>query len=160
VRNRREVKRNFQQPCAFHRANSRRPKGADFSTVPTQCQVKFLPSHWLRPKVSPNLMLTFDAFPSIVVLQHKEIAMRKINILDDIVEVLYQSAIAIPEVFLTYDVTKIELVVDDEDRPTVFEIVFVESADSEIVIGEITLMEDFTAYFELFDEDEGIIDES
>jgi len=86
--------------------------------------------------------------------------MRKINILDDIVEVLYRSAIAIPEVFLTYDVTKIELVVDDEDRPTVFEIVFVESADSEIVIGEITLMEDFTAYFELFDEDEGIIDES
>ncbi len=86
--------------------------------------------------------------------------MRKINILDDIVEVLYQSAIAIPEVFLTYDVAKIELVVDDEDRPTVFEIVFVESDDSEIVIGEITLMEDFTAYFELFDEDEGIIDES
>ena len=86
--------------------------------------------------------------------------MRKINILDDIVEVLYQSAIAIPEVFLTYDVTKIELVVDDEDRPTVFEIVFVESDDSEVVIGEITLMEDFTAYFELFDEDEGIIDES
>jgi hypothetical protein len=105
-------------------------------------------------------VLTFDAFPSIVVPQHKEIAMRKINILDDIVEVLYQSAIAIPEVFLTYDVAKIELVVDDEDRPTVFEIVFVESDDSEIVIGEITLMEDFTAYFELFDEDEGIIDES
>ena len=86
--------------------------------------------------------------------------MRNINILDDIVEVLYQSAIAIPDIFLMYDVNKIELHVDDEDRPTVWEIVFVESADSEVVIGEITLMEDFTAIFDLYDADEGIIDES
>jgi hypothetical protein len=28
------------------------------------------------------------------------------------------------------------------------------------LLGEITLLEDFTAYVELFDEDEGIIDES
>jgi hypothetical protein len=95
-----------------------------------------------------------------VVPQHKEIAMRKINILDDIVEVLYRSAIAIPEIFLEYDVNRVELVVDDEDRPTVFDIVFVESDETEVLLGEITLLEDFTAYVELFDEDEGIIDES
>jgi hypothetical protein len=105
-------------------------------------------------------VLTFDAFPSIVVPQHKEIAMRKINILDDIVEVLYRSAIAIPEIFLEYDVNRVELQVDDEDRPTVFDIVFVESDETEVLLGEITLLEDFTAYVELFDEDEGIIDES
>ena len=86
--------------------------------------------------------------------------MRKINILDDIVEVLYRSAIAIPEIFLEYDVNRVELVVDDEDRPTVFDIVFVESDETEVLLGEITLLEDFTAYVELFDEDEGIIDES
>jgi hypothetical protein len=105
-------------------------------------------------------VLTFDAFPSIVVPQHKEIAMRKINILDDIVEVLYRSAIAIPEIFLEYDVNRVELQVDDEDRPTVFDIVFVESDETEVLLGEITLLEDFTAYVELFDEDDGIIDES
>ena len=86
--------------------------------------------------------------------------MRKINILDDIVEVLYRSAIAIPEIFLEYDVNRVELQVDDEDRPTVFDIVFVESDETEVLLGEITLLEDFTAYVELFDEDEGIIDES
>jgi hypothetical protein len=86
--------------------------------------------------------------------------MRKIFILDDIEAVLYQSAIAIPDIFLAYDVNKIELHVDDVDRPTVWEIVFVESDDSEVVIGEITLMEDFSAYFDLFDDNEGIIDES
>ncbi len=86
--------------------------------------------------------------------------MRKIYILEDIETVLYQSAIAIPEIFLDYDVSKIELHVDDVDRPTVWEIVFVESADSEVVLGEITLMEDFSAYFDLFEEAEGIIDES
>ena len=86
--------------------------------------------------------------------------MRKINILDDIVEVLYRSAIAIPEIFLEYDVNRVELQVDDEDRPTVFDIVFVESDETEVLLGEITLLEDFTAYVELFDEDDGIIDES
>jgi hypothetical protein len=79
--------------------------------------------------------------------------MRSISILDDILEVLRQFAITIPEVFLNYDVAKVELQVDDEDRPTVFDIVFVESDETELVIGEIVLMEDFTASFEIFSED-------
>jgi hypothetical protein len=92
-------------------------------------------------------------------LQHKEINMRSIYILEDIQAVLLQSAIAIPEIFLNYDVAKIELHVDDEDRPAVWEIVFVESEDSEVVLGEITLYEDFTAKFDIFDDEAGIIDE-
>lgn len=85
--------------------------------------------------------------------------MRSINILDDIITVLYQSAIAIPEIFLNYDVARVELQVDDYDRPTVFDIVYVESDETEIVLGEIVLMEDFTANFEIFDDESGIIDE-
>jgi hypothetical protein len=85
--------------------------------------------------------------------------MRNINILDDIVEILYQSAISIPDIFLLYDVNKVELQVDDEDRPTVFDIVFVESAESEILLGQITLLEDFTASFDIFDADSEIIEE-
>jgi hypothetical protein len=81
------------------------------------------------------------------------------NILEDIEVVLFQSAIAIPEIFLNYDVSKIELHVDDVDRPAVWEIVFVESEDSEVVLGEITLYEDFTAKFDIFDDETGIIDE-
>jgi hypothetical protein len=92
-------------------------------------------------------------------LQHKETDMRNMNILEDIEVVLFQSAIAIPEIFLNYDVSKIELHVDDEDRPAVWEIVFVESQDSEVVLGEITLYEDFTAKFDIFDDEAGIIDE-
>lgn len=84
--------------------------------------------------------------------------MRKISILDDIVEILYQTAIAIPDIFLLHDVNKVELQVDDEDRPTVFDIVFVESDKTEIVLGEITLMEDFTAIFDIFDADKPIVD--
>ena len=79
--------------------------------------------------------------------------MRSISIRDDIENVLRQFAIAIPEVFLNYDVAKVELQVDDEDRPTVFDIVFVESDETELVIGEIVLMEDFTASFEIFPAD-------
>lgn len=88
--------------------------------------------------------------------------MRSINILGDIQMVLRQFAISIPEVFLNYDVDFVELIVDDatiydEDRklsrPTVFDIVFVESGETELVIGEIVLSEDFTATFDIFSED-------
>jgi hypothetical protein len=76
--------------------------------------------------------------------------MRAISILQDIEEVLRQLVIAIPEVFLDYDANSIELVIDDVDRPTVWEIVSVESDDSELVLGEVTLLENFTAYIEIF----------
>jgi hypothetical protein len=78
--------------------------------------------------------------------------MRSINITQDIEEVLRQLVIAVPEVFLEYDVDLIELVVDDEDRPTMWEIVFVESEETELVLGEVLLMEDFTAYIQIFED--------
>jgi hypothetical protein len=87
--------------------------------------------------------------------------MRSINITQDIEEVLRQLVIAIPEVFLDYDVDLIELQVDDgsdydEDRqvtiPTVWEIVFVESEDTELVLGEVVLMENFEAVIMIFED--------
>ena len=86
--------------------------------------------------------------------------MRSIYILQDIETVLLQSAIAIPEIFLNYDVDRVELQVDDVDRPSYWDIVFVESDDTEIVLGGITLLEDFEATFEIFDDNETIIDEA
>ena len=76
--------------------------------------------------------------------------MRQINILQDIEQVLRELVIAIPDVFLSYDLELIELQCDDEDRPTVWEIVVVESDETELVIGEITLMEDYTAFVDIF----------
>lgn len=78
--------------------------------------------------------------------------MRSINITQDIEEVLRQLVIAIPEVFLDYDVDLIELEVDDEDRPTVWEIVFVESEDTELVLGEVVLLENFEAEITIFED--------
>lgn len=78
--------------------------------------------------------------------------MRSFNITQDIEQVLRELVIAIPDVFLTYDTDLIELVVDDEDRPTVWEIVFVESDETELVIGEVTLLENFDAIVEIFED--------
>lgn len=77
--------------------------------------------------------------------------MRSISIFDDILVVLSQLAVAIPEVYLNYDVTCVEIQFDDcdEDRNR-FDIVFVESEDTELVIGEIVLSEDFEASFDIF----------
>jgi hypothetical protein len=78
--------------------------------------------------------------------------MRSINITQDIEEVLRQLVIAVPEVFLAYDVDLIELQVDDEDRPTAWEIVFVESEETELVIGEVVLLENFEAVIMIFED--------
>jgi len=86
--------------------------------------------------------------------------MRSIYILQDIEAVLLQSAIAIPEIFLNYDIDLIELQVDDIDRPTCWDIIFVEDEDTEVVLGEITLLEDFEATFDIYADNESIIDES
>jgi hypothetical protein len=80
--------------------------------------------------------------------------MRSINITQDIEEVLRQLVIAIPEVFLDYDVDLIELQVDDRQVtiPTAWDIVFVESEDTELVLGEVVLLENFEAEITIFDD--------
>lgn len=77
--------------------------------------------------------------------------MRTISIRDDIEQVIRELVVAIPEVYLDYDINSIELQVDDEDRPTVWEIVFVESENTELVLGEVVLMENFDAEITIFE---------
>ena len=62
-------------------------------------------------------------------------------------EVLLQYARAIPEVFLNYDNVEIQ-----RSSKNVWDIVFVESFESEVVLGEIVLSEDFEATFEIFED--------
>ena len=78
--------------------------------------------------------------------------MRSINITQDIEQVLRELVIAIPDVFLDYDVNLIELQVDDDDRPTCWEIVFIESEETELVIGEVVLLENFEAVIMIFED--------
>lgn len=77
---------------------------------------------------------------------------RTISILADIEQTLLQLVCAVPEVFLGYDVDLIELQVDDVDRPTTWEIVFVESETQELVLGEVVLLENFEAVVMIFED--------
>lgn len=98
-------------------------------------------------------MIRIDADGNkVIVSPVKEPTMRTISIRDDIEQVIRELVIAIPEVYLEYDVNLIELQVDDEDRPTTWEIVFVESEETELVIGEATLYEDYVLETIIYDE--------
>ena len=77
--------------------------------------------------------------------------MRTISIKSDIEQVLLHYAQAIPEVFTAYDISYVEIQRNPEDT-NVWDIVFVESYESEVVLGEITLHGDFDATFEIFED--------
>jgi len=75
--------------------------------------------------------------------------MRTINLADDILAILTQSAKAIPDLFLDFDAERIEVVTTEDAG--IFDIVIVESEDEELLVGEIVLDEDLNATFELFE---------
>ena len=77
--------------------------------------------------------------------------MRTISIQSDIEQVLLQYARAIPEVFTSYDIANVEIQRDPLDEG-MWDIVFVESAETEVWIGEIGLNEDFEATFNIFED--------
>ena len=77
--------------------------------------------------------------------------MRTISIQSDIEQVLLQYARAIPEVFTSYDIANVEIQRDPLDGG-MWDIVFVESAETEVWIGEIALNEDFEATFNIFED--------
>lgn len=88
--------------------------------------------------------------------------MRSVNIFDDINQILSQYAAAIPDVFLKYS-GEIYVVPGDEapshedGEIALFDICIGLDEDSEEVIGEITLFEDFTALYEIFDEEDDFV---
>lgn len=85
--------------------------------------------------------------------------MRNISIRDDVEVVVLQLVRAIPDVFLSYDVNSVQLVEYHEDGLVgSWDIVFVESDDYEIVIGEASLGSDLFVDIDIYsDEDEFIL---
>lgn len=82
--------------------------------------------------------------------------MRNISIREDIEVVILQLVRAIPDVFLNYDVNSIELVEYHEDGQVgSWDIVFVDSDDYEVIIGEAVLGTDLFVEIDIYsDEDE------
>lgn len=79
--------------------------------------------------------------------------MRVISIRDDIEQVIRELVIAIPEVYLDYDVDFVELVERDEDgQMYVADIVFVESEETELVIGQALLGTDLILDVDIFED--------
>lgn len=77
--------------------------------------------------------------------------MRTISIKENIEELLLQYARAIPEVFTSYDIANVEIQLSPKDT-NVWDIVFVESDETEVVLGEIALSLDFYATFDIFED--------
>lgn len=82
--------------------------------------------------------------------------MRNISIREDIEVVILQLVRAIPDVFLNYDVNSVELVEYHEDGLIgSWDVVFVESDDYEVIIGEAVLGSDLFVEIDIYsDEDE------
>ncbi len=77
--------------------------------------------------------------------------MRTISIKSDITSILLHYARAIPEVFTSYDIANVEIVKNPEDT-NVWDIIFVESDETEVLLGEIVLYGDFEATFDIFED--------
>lgn len=77
--------------------------------------------------------------------------MRTISIKSDIENVLLQYVRAIPEVFTSYDIANVEIQLNPEDT-NIWDIIFVESDETEVLLGEILLSGDFEATFEIFED--------
>lgn len=88
--------------------------------------------------------------------------MRIISIRDDVEQAVLQYVRAIPEIFMDYDISRVELVGYDSDRGLVaeYDIVFVESDDYEIVLGDVQVGTDLMLEVDIYsDEDELLLTE-
>ena len=77
--------------------------------------------------------------------------MRTISIRDDIEQVIRELVIAIPEVYLDYPTEGVALVERHVDGE-VYDIVFVESEETELVLGEARLGTDLVVDIEIFED--------
>ena len=83
--------------------------------------------------------------------------MRTISLVPTIVDALLDLAVAIPEIYLDFDVDAIELQYREDDEA--WDIVFVESDEVEVILGSVFIDEDFNAVFDIF-SDESLVDEA
>ena len=82
--------------------------------------------------------------------------MRNISIRDDVEQVVLQYVRAIPEIFMDYDIDCVELVEYDQEGVVYSaDIVFVESDDYEVVLGDVSVGTDLMLEVDIYsDEDE------
>jgi len=85
--------------------------------------------------------------------------MRNISIRDDVEQVVLQYVRALPDIFTKYDINSVELVEYHEDGQVfAADIVFVESDDYEVVLGDIVVGTDLILEVDVYsDEDELIL---
>lgn len=84
--------------------------------------------------------------------------MRIISIRDDIEQVVLQLVRAIPEIYLEYDVSRVELVEYHEDGQIFSaDIVFVESDDVELVLGDVSVGTDLMLEVDIYSEEDELL---
>lgn len=87
--------------------------------------------------------------------------MRIISIRDDVEQAVLQYVRAIPEIFMDYDISRVELVEYHEDGLVgSWDIVFVEDDDYEIVLGDASVGSDLFVHIDIYsDENELLLTE-
>ena len=84
--------------------------------------------------------------------------MRIISIRDDVEQVVLQLVRAIPEIYLEYDVDRVELVEYHEDGQIYSaDIVFVESDDVELVLGDVSVGTDLMLEVDIYSEEDELL---
>lgn len=81
--------------------------------------------------------------------------MRTVNLQQDIEQVLIECVISMPDVFLSYEIDAVDVVYH---RDGYWDVVYVESEETEVVIGKIELLGDFDAKIDIFDVSLPILD--
>lgn len=83
--------------------------------------------------------------------------MRSISLRDDVEQVILQYVRALPDVFMDYDISRVELVTYNEDGSIYSaDIVFVESDETEIVLGELSLGTDLFLEISIYSDETGL----
>ena len=84
--------------------------------------------------------------------------MRIISIRDDVEQAVLQYVRAIPEIFMDYDISRVELVEYHEDGLVgSWDIVFVEDDDYEIVLGDVQVGTDLMLEVDIYSEEDELL---
>ena len=84
--------------------------------------------------------------------------MRIISLRDDLEQIVLQYVRAIPEIYMDYDVDSVELVEYHEDGQVYSaDIVFVESDDVELVLGDVSVGTDLMLEVDIYSEEDELL---
>ena len=77
--------------------------------------------------------------------------MRTFDLRNDIEQVALQLVRAVPEIFMDFDLSKVQLVRTEDFG--IYDVVVIEDDQVEVVVGEVIIMDDLTMTFEAFSEE-------